>query len=82
MNTFSEKLYEGISIIVNKILKQQSFARIVNVQVVNQNNDGTYTITYSGKNYNVPLYGNNTIIINKTAKLFIPNNNMSLAFIM
>ena len=78
----SQYLYDGISSIVNKILKKQKFAVITDVLVQASNNDGTYQISYSGKTYNVPLYGNNTIKVNMTAKLFIPNNNMSLAFIM
>lgn len=82
MHGFSQGLYDAIVTIIKKILKQQPYAVIVNVQVLGQNSDGTYQIKYSGKTYNVPLYGNNTITVNKTAKLFIPNNNMSLAFIM
>lgn len=75
-------LFDGIKTIVEKILKNQKYAVITNVLVIKQNSDGTYQIQYSGKTYNVPLYGNNTPTINMTAKLFIPNNNMSLAFIM
>ena len=75
-------LCDGIVNIVEKIIKQKSFAVITDVLVNQQNSDGTYQISYAGKNYNVPLYGNNIITVNMTAKLFIPNNNMSLAFIM
>lgn len=75
-------LYDGVKTIFDKLVKQLSFAVITDVLVTQQNSDGTYQITYSGKTYNVPLYGSNTITVNMTAKLFIPNNNMSLAFIM
>lgn len=75
-------LYDGVTSIFNKLIKQLNFAVITDVLVNKQNSDGTYQITYAGKTYNVPLYGSNTITPNMTAKLFIPNNNMSLAFIM
>lgn len=78
----SQYLYDAVSTIVNKILKKSCYAVITDVLIQAQNSDGTYQIKYAGKSYNVPLYGNNTITVNKTAKLFIPNNNMSLAFIM
>lgn len=75
-------LYDGVVAIFNKMIKSQKFCVVTDALVKSQNSDGTYKITYSGKTYDVPLYGNNTIIINTTAKLFIPNDNMSLAFIM
>ena len=75
-------LYDGVVSIFNKLIKKQSFAVITDVLVTQLNSDGTYQVQYSGQSYNVPLYGNNTITVNATAKLFIPNNNMSLAFIM
>lgn len=81
-DNISQYLYDGVVNIVNKVIGKFGFAVITDVLVQQQNSDGTYQIKYSGKTYNVPLYGNNNITINKTAKLFIPNNNMSLAFIM
>ena len=78
----SQYLYDGVKTIVEKVLKSKRYAVITDVLVVQQNSNGTYQIQYAGKNYNVPLYGNNVPTINMTAKLFIPNNNMSLAFIM
>lgn len=78
----SQYLYDGVKTIVEKVLKSKSYAVITSVLVLQQNSDGTYQVQYSGKTYNVPLYGNNTPTVNMTAKLFIPNNNMSLAFIM
>lgn len=75
-------LYDGVVAIFEKMMKKNNGAVITTVLVTQDNSDGTYEIKYSGKLYNVPLYGNNTITVNKTAKLFIPNNNMSLAFIM
>lgn len=75
-------LYDGVVTIFKKMMKNNNFAVITDVLVQQQNEDGTYQVKYVGKSYNVPLYGNNTININMTAKLFIPNNNMSLAFIM
>lgn len=82
IDDISYALYEGISEIVRKLLKSSNYAVITDVMVTANNNDGTYTVQYSGKSYNVPLYGNNTITVNKTAKLFIPGNNLSRAFIM
>lgn len=81
-NNIPQYLYEGVVAIVEKMLKSNNAATITDVLVQQQNADGTYQIKYAGKSYNVPLYGNNTITVNMTAKLFIPNNNMSLAFIM
>lgn len=81
-NNISQYLYDGIVNVINKTIKKFSFAVITDVLVYQQNEDGTYQIKYAGRSYNVPLYGNNTITVNMTAKLFIPNNNMSLAFIM
>ena len=81
-NNIPQYLYEGVVAIVEKMLKSNNAATITDVLVKQQNADGTYQIKYAGKSYNVPLYGNNTITVNMTAKLFIPNNNMSLAFIM
>lgn len=75
-------LYDGVITIFNKMIKKKNFAVITDVLVEQQNEDGTYQIKYVGKSYNVPHYGNNIITINMTAKLFIPNDNMSLAFIM
>lgn len=75
-------LYDGIVAIFKKMIKKVNYTVVTDVVVKAQNPNGLYTVAYSGKEYNVPLYGNNTITINKTAKLFIPNNNMSLAFIM
>ena len=75
-------LYEGVTAAFEKFMKNNSFAVITDVLVQQQNADGTYQVKYAGKTYNVPLYGNNTITVNMTAKLFIPNDNMSLAFIM
>lgn len=75
-------LYDGVVAIFNKMMKNNNSAVITDVLVQQQNEDGTYQIKYAGRSYNVPLYGNNTITVNMTAKLFIPNNNMSLAFIM
>lgn len=75
-------LYDGVVAIFNKLIKKKNFAVITDVLIKQQNSDGTYQIKYAGKTYNVPLYGNNIINVNMTAKLFIPNNNMSLAFIM
>lgn len=75
-------LYDGVITIFEKMMKKNKFAVITDVLVEQQNEDGTYQVKYAGKTYNVPLYGNNTITINMTAKLFIPNDNMSLAFIM
>lgn len=75
-------LYDGVTTIFEKMMKKKNFAVITDVLVKQQNSDGTYQVKYAGKTYNVPLYGNNTITINMTAKLFIPNDNMSLAFIM
>lgn len=81
-NNIPQYLYEGVVAIVEKMLRSNNAATITDVLVQQQNADGTYQIKYAGKSYNVPLYGNNTITVNMTAKLFIPNNNMSLAFIM
>lgn len=78
----SQYLYDGIMIAIENYMKNKSFAVITDVLVLQKNTDNTYKVKYSGREYNVPFYGNNTITINKTAKLFIPNNNMSLAFIM
>lgn len=75
-------LYDGVITIFNKMIKKKNFAVITDVLVEQQNEDGTYKVKYAGKSYNVPHYGNNIITINMTAKLFIPNDNMSLAFIM
>lgn len=75
-------LYDGVVTIFEKMMENKNFAVITDVLVQQQNEDGTYQVKYAGKSYNVPLYGNNTITINMTAKLFIPNDNMSLAFIM
>ena len=80
--SISQYLYDAVVAIFNKLIKKLSFAVITDVLVQEQNSNGTYKILYAGRSYNVPLYGTNTITINKTAKLFIPNNNMSLAFIM
>lgn len=75
-------LYDGVVAIIEKMKKKENTSVITDVLVQQQNTDGTYQIQYAGRSYNVPLYGNNTITVNMTAKLFIPNNNMSLAFIM
>lgn len=81
-NDIPQYLYDGVVAIVEKLLKNKNGAIITDVLVQQQNSDGTYQIKYAGRFYNVPLYGNNNITVNMTAKLFIPNNNMSLAFIM
>lgn len=81
-NNILQYLYDGVVATVEKNKKNEIGAVITDVLVLQQNSDGTYQIKYAGRTYNVPLYGNNTITINMTAKLFIPNNNMSLAFIM
>ena len=75
-------LYDGVVAIIEKTKKKENTSVITDVLVQQQNTDGTYKVQYAGRSYNVPLYGNNTITVNMTAKLFIPNNNMSLAFIM
>lgn len=75
-------LYDGVVTAIEKNKKNKVGAVITDVLVQQQNSDGTYQIKYAGRSYNVPLYGNNTITVNMTAKLFIPNDNMSLAFIM
>lgn len=81
-NNIPQYLYDGVVAIFNKLMKKKNFAVITDVLVQQQNSDGTYQIKYAGKIYNVPLYGSNAIKVNMTAKLFIPNDNMSLAFIM
>ena len=78
----SQAIYDGIVNIINKYIKTSNLAVITDVLVTANNNDGTYKIQYVGKIYNVPLYGNNTITVNKTAKLIIPGNNLSRAFII
>lgn len=81
-NNISKYLYEGVITILDKWVKGKNFGVITEALVLQDNTDGTYQIKYAGRIYNVPLYGNNTITVNKTAKLLIPNNNMSLAFII
>lgn len=81
-NDFLKYLYDGIVAIFEKMSKKNMGAIITDVLIEKENENGTYQIQYAGHSYNVPLYGNNTITKNMTAKLFIPNNNMSLAFIM
>lgn len=78
----SKALYDAIVYIAENLQQVGYAPRITDVLVTANNGDGTYQIKYNGKTYNVPLYGNNVITVNLTAKLFIPNDNMSLAFIM
>lgn len=82
MNELFKALYDGISEIVRKILRQSNYAVVTDVLVLANNGDGTYKIQYGGKQYNIPLYGNNTPTVNMTAKLFIPGNQLSRGFIM
>ena len=78
----SRAVYDGIVNIIQKYIKTSNLAVVTDVLVTSNNNDGTYAIKYLGKIYNIPLYGNNTITVNKTAKMIIPGNNLSRAFII
>lgn len=78
----SRAIYDGIINIINRYIKTSNLAVVTDVLVTGNNNDGTYAVRYVGKVFNVPLYGNNSITVNKTAKMIIPGNNLSRAFII
>lgn len=77
MDTIKEIL-EAIDILVSKRLNKVSnfyFCTVINVE------DNLCTVIFNGKEYTLPFYGN-TPIANKKYPIFLPNNNLSQAFIV
>lgn len=75
-----EEMIKSFKFIAEKYLENTT--KIYSVPVLAQNADGTYTVNFNGESHNLPLYGNNTITVGKPVKVFIPQGNMNLAFIM
>lgn len=82
MTKEEQALNKLIETVLYLIDQKDNSTKIQNVLVKSSDGNGLYTVTYGGIDYQVPLYGTNTITVNKSAKLFVPSNNLSLAFIM
>ncbi len=73
-----KEIIEAINILISKRMKKISsinFCTVINVQ------ENMCTIIFNGEQYIVPHYGN-TPIINKKYPIFLPDNNLSQAFII
>ncbi len=78
-NNASENIINAIHIIAKKYSEKQT--KIYTGLVVGI--DGNkYNVSVNGKTYLLPKYGDNVITLNQVVKVFIPQNNMSQAFVM
>lgn len=77
MNVFDE-IMGAIDILISRKIKNVSsfdFCSVIEV------NDKKCTIVYNGNEYILPFYGN-TPVINKKYPIFLPDGNLSQAFII
>lgn len=72
------EIIKGIEYLINKNDRSTK----IYTGMIESIDNNTYTVKVNGKNYQLPLYGNNTLSVGSIVKVFIPQNNMNLAFIM
>lgn len=77
MNIFDE-IIGAIDVIITKRLNDISSFGFCSVTEVNDKN---CKVIYNGNEYYVPFYGN-TPVINNKYPIFLPNGNLSQAFII
>jgi uncharacterized protein (DUF2147 family) len=78
-NEIIKQMIEGIQYLIDQ---SNNSTKIFDGLVTAVNSDGTYKIKLNGKEYDLKKYGANTIVANQVVKVFIPQNNMNIAFIM
>ena len=77
MNVFDE-IMGAIDVLVSRKIKNISSFGFCNVIDVNEK---SCIVIYNGNEYTVPFYGN-TPVINNKYPIFLPDNNLSQAFII
>lgn len=78
-NIYAQDFIEAIKVIVKKEIKENS-TQIYN-GVCTGVNGSSCTMLINGRNQNVKYYGN-APTINSNYRVFVPNDNMSIAFII
>ncbi|MEG0900162.1 MAG: hypothetical protein RSD67_05325 [Oscillospiraceae bacterium] len=74
-----QQMIEGIQYLIKQ---NNTSTKIYDGLVVAVNLDGTYKVKVNDKEYNFKKYGQNAVEINQVVKVFIPQNNINIAFIM
>ena len=73
---------ELIDSILYLIDKSDKSTKIYNGLITQANSDGTYEVQVNGKVFVLSKYSSNTVAVNSLVKVFVPQNNMSMAFFM
>lgn len=78
-NGYEKEFIEAIKVLVEEMVKKNS-TQIYNGVCVSVSGS-TCTMLINGRNQNVKYYGN-TPTVNANYRVFVPNDNMSIAFII
>lgn len=74
-----KEILDAIEILIDR--KMKSVARIYTGLIVAVRTDGKVRVRVDGNDYTIPYYGVEPTT-NRSVPVFVPNNNMSLAFII
>lgn len=77
-----QELMKAIKFFIHEEISKASFDRTLNGRVVSIVDEKTYKVNVKNNVYELPYYGNGTLVVNDIVKVVIPENNMNNIFIL